>query len=243
QHRILSQERALAAQRGEQLEQRQAQNRPVVARNPLEKMRAESLDLIGAGAFQRNIADGGEICVDKAFVEPAHSQVRMDDGLKKQLVAARQREAGMEPMRASRKRGELAFRGREIRGFSENLALETARLIRAEDEPSGLRLRDFQRLSARQGQDDRIRFAAVANHLRFDRAFVDLGRRNLEGNRRLRERKPAPLALGGEKQRPRFQPENRALPAVLPMLIHAKSPLAEAWGKPLPKMARKEKPA
>ena len=56
---------AMLAQRGEQRQQRQAENGEIVAVDLVEELDAEPFDLVGADGGQRRLAHGGEIAADE----------------------------------------------------------------------------------------------------------------------------------------------------------------------------------
>src|SRR5215469_11721264 len=89
-------ERAVAAQKIQQREQRQSQDGEEIALDTLEELRAQTFELVGAHGVQELGRGGSDIVVEKAVAEAAHNEVCAIDGVPDEGAVSHDRRGGDE---------------------------------------------------------------------------------------------------------------------------------------------------
>src|SRR5258706_16310327 len=82
------QQHAAAAQKIEQLQERQSENGEMVADPPLEQLHATTFEAVGADRAEQRVAFGGDVPVEKSLAERAHRHFRGARRVPELFVAA-----------------------------------------------------------------------------------------------------------------------------------------------------------
>ncbi len=91
----------MPAQKIERAQKRQTQNGEIVALDALEKLNAESFQLVAADTRQRRVTDRVEIAIEKFVGERPHRQSRGFDMLEQHGAVLHKSESGVKFMRAA----------------------------------------------------------------------------------------------------------------------------------------------
>src|SRR5258708_516533 len=173
---------AALPEKGEQRQQRQAENGEIIALDAGEELGAKTLELVGADRAQRGRAGAVEIRRDDRGGRGPHGRRPRRSDPPDLLTALDDRDGADQLVGAARERCELA-RGRgAVRRLVEPFAAAgVENLVGADDERIGMARSHRLGLTGRELDRDRLDGGAVAPHVLFHLALVDRGR--IDGHR------------------------------------------------------------
>src|SRR6185437_12553661 len=165
----------MAAQEVEQRQQRQAEDRKIIALDALEQLRAQSLELIDADRRQRVVAERRQIAIEETIAESAHGEARTIHTVPDCRAVLNHGDGAHQLVSLAAQRGELRARLAAIARLVEPDAGALEHLVGADNQCIGMARRNAQRLHLgqrrRTGDGISARGAEGALHL----VLIDAG--------------------------------------------------------------------
>jgi hypothetical protein len=200
---------AETAQGGEERKQRESQNSRVIAFDGLEKMNAETFELVDADAVEHIRPCQIEIEINGILRQRAHGKMCAGDKVFDHLPTDGQSSGGVKIVASSRKSLQLRSRRFAIGRFMEDNPFAGENLIGPENDPLRMTPADRQRLLGGQTPRESRRIESLDPRGIFDVPLIDSGTLGFNGQTRADEKRKPGRARGGEKQIFRCGPEGR----------------------------------
>src|SRR5688572_21858395 len=190
----------MLAQNAEHRQQRQTEDGEEVAGHPLEQLRAEVLEPVGADRVQRVLAGLVEIMLEEVVAEGTHAQLGAVGGVPDPGVVAHEHGAGDEAVALAAQELQLLARILAGGGLVEPGAVALQHLVAAQHQPAAGAGRDALGLHLGQDLGDLGGRRAVLAKARFHFRFVDRGDGGLDRNAGVAQHLRTRRTAGGEDE-------------------------------------------
>lgn len=162
-------------------DQRQAEDRVIVAVDPIEQLDALALELIGADGTEDPVTDTREIAVEERWREGAHMHFGRGDGRESDPAGFRDSDAGMQMVDSASKRHQMVAGTGQILRLGIAPITKSKGLVGAYDSGARMKHRDGDGLGRGQRKRDLVGAGAACGQVGIKRAFVDIGGNRLDG--------------------------------------------------------------